>query len=317
MKTIYLHNQSERPLPCVATIGFFDGVHLGHRYIINKVVETARREHLASAVITFARHPRQVLQSDWHPQLLSTLDEKVVLLSQTGVDLLVVLPFDVSMAALSAYRFMHDVLLRQLNVRILVMGYDNRFGHCEAGSSEGFNDYVKYGRTMGMAVIQGDPFDAADIRVSSSKIRRFLNAGEVEQAASCLGRPYQLLGKVVSGHHVGTVLGFPTANLQPQDADKLVPAVGVYAVKVRLENSLEMKHGMMNIGRRPTFNGEHLTLETHIFRFEDNLYGHQMSVWFVGRLRSEMRFESREALIAQLELDARRAEEILNQTIEI
>ena len=313
MEIIYLNEQPRQLPPCVATIGFFDGVHVGHRYLINKVVETARREELASTVITFAHHPRQVLQPDWHPQLLSTFDEKVALLSQTDIDQLVILHFDREMANLSAHDFMRHVLLNRLNVKILFTGYDNRFGHREAGSTEGFNDYVQYGHEMGLNVLQGAPFMAADVRVSSSKIRRFLQEGQIRLANQCLGRPYDLKGKVVGGEHIGSSLGFPTANLQLTDEDKQIPAPGVYAVHVHIENSSELKLGMMNIGSRPTFGGNHQTLETHIFHFSGNLYGQTMTIKFVSRLRSEIKFDSREALIDQLEEDARQVEEILNQ----
>lgn len=314
METIYL-NELARPLPpCVATIGFFDGVHLGHRYLINKVVDTARQQQLASVAVTFASHPRQVLQPQWHPQLLSTLQEKTTLLATTGIDRLVVLPFDSDMASLTARDFMYLILYRQLGVKTLIMGYDNHFGHRQAGSTEGFDDYVAYGREMGMTVLQGQPFDAADVRVSSSKIRHFLTEGQVELAAQCLGRPYELSGTVVSGEHIGTGMGYPTANLQPADADKLIPASGAYAVLVRMEGSRELKHGMMNIGNRPTFGGHHKTLEAHIFYFDQDVYGQQLTVSFISRLRAEQRFDSPEALMAQLEDDSRRAEEILNQT---
>ena len=311
MKTIYLNKQTEGLSPCVATIGFFDGVHLGHRHLINKMMTVARQENLPSTVITFERHPRQVLCPNWRPQLLSTFEEKAVMLSQTGVDQLVVLPFDEAMAALSARDFMHDVLFQQLGVRVLITGYDNHFGHREPGSKEGFDNYIMYGREIGMKVLQGDPFDAGDIRVSSSKVRKLLIDGRVEQAALCLGRPYELMGEVVCGEHIGAAMGFPTANLRLTDADKMLPAAGVYAVKVRLENSLELKHGMMNIGHRPTFDGTVQTLETHIFRFGDDVYGQRLIVFFVSRLRSEMKFGSREALIAQLEADALLAEKAL------
>lgn len=316
METIYLHQLTGSLAPCVATIGFFDGVHLGHRHIIRKVVETARREGLLSAVVTFERHPRQVLCPDWRPQLILTYEEKKALLSETCIDELVVLRFDESMAALSARTFMHDILLQRLGVRILLTGYDNHFGHREAGCSEGFDDYVVYGRDMGMTVLRGDPLDVGDIRVSSSKVRRLLTNGDVGTAWRCLGRPYQLTGTVISGEHIGTSMGFPTANLRLRDSDKLIPAVGVYAVRVLLDGHTEWLNGMMNIGTRPTFGGDHQTLEVHVFDFDGNLYGRQVCVSFVCRLRPEMKFDSREELIVQLNDDARRAEEILNQTIE-
>ena len=317
MKTIYLSKQSETLSPSVATIGFFDGIHLGHRYLIDWIIEIARSKGLLSTVVTFERHPRQVLQPEWQPEMLSTLAEKIEQFTATGIDQLVVLQFDEAMAALSARDFMHNILFAQLGVRQLVIGYDNHFGHRTPGSTEGFNDYVRYGSEVGMDVVQGTPFMVADIRVSSSKVRRFLSEGDVALAARCLGHPYELAGRVVSGQHVGTGLGFPTANLQPIDADKMVPAPGVYAVRVRMEGALELKHGMMNIGCRPTFGGNSQTLETHIFHFAGDLYGQLVTISFVSRLRTETRFDSREALISQLEADARQAEEILNQTTEI
>ena len=313
MRIIRLSDDVFRPLPTVATIGFFDGVHRGHRYLIQRVIETARREQLLSTVVTFERHPRQVLSTDWHPQLLTTLDEKAALLAATGVDQLVVLTFDAEMAALSAYDFMRDVLQKRLDVKVLLTGYDNHFGHRTKDSREGFDDYVEYGRRLGMRVVQGAPQMVGDVRVSSSKVRQMLQAGDVALAARCLGRPYELTGTVVGGEHVGTELGFPTANLQPTDGEKLVPAAGVYAVRVRVGVAQTGRLGMMNIGSRPTFSGDHQTLETHIFDFHDNLYGQPLTVQFVERLRSEQKFVSREALTAQLEADARQSLEILNR----
>lgn len=312
MRKIIFQQQAPERTETVATIGFFDGVHLGHRFLIEQMRAVASREGLPSMVVTFERHPRQVLCPDWHPQLLSTLDEKIGLLAQTGIDQMVVLPFDAQMAALSAHDFMRNVLCNQLGVRFLVIGYDNRFGHRDADSSEGFDDYVAYGHEFGLTVVQATPFDAGDIRVSSSKIRKLLDMGDVSRTTQCLGRHYELRGTVVDGEHVGTGMGFPTANLLLDDASKMLPAAGAYAVEVVLEGANEVLKGMMNIGSRPTFNGNHLTLETHILHFNGNVYGRQMSVRFVERLRPERRFESREELMAQLSVDALRSEEILN-----
>ena len=166
---------------------------------------------------------------------------------------------------------------------------------------------------MGMKVLQGDPFDAGAVRVSSSKVRNLLIEGRVELATQCLGRPYTLTGTVVSGEHIGTGMGYPTANLQLADANKLIPAAGAYAVSVLTEDSPTPKYGMMNIGSRPTFGGTHQTLEVHILHFADNVYNQQLTVSFISRLRSEMKFENREALMNQLETDAYQAEKILNQ----
>ena len=309
MNTIYLNMKTRAELPpTVATIGFFDGVHRGHQYVVGCLKEQARRLGLPATVITFERHPRQVLQSDWQPQLLTTLDEKAALLAQLGVDQLVVLQFDRDMAALSARAFMERVLQRQLNVRLLLTGYDNRFGHNRA---ETFDDYVGYGRDLGMSVVAAQPFSPDGLHVSSSVVRRCLSQGDVATAARCLGRPYSLAGRVVTGLHVGTGIGFPTANLCPTDAAKLIPASGVYAVNVRLGSEGAIRRGMTNIGTRPTFHGDHLTVETHIFGFEDNIYGQPIELLFVERLRQEQRFDSREQLVAQLRQDALMAEERL------
>ena len=322
MKTYFQKEMTEILSPCVATIGFFDGVHLGHRHVIGLLKQLAWREGLPSAVVTFEHHPRQVLQSQWRPRLLSTLDEKIHLLSLTGIDRLVVLSFDEAMAALSARHFMHDILYSQLGVRTLLTGYDNHFGHRTAGSSEGIKDYVVYGQEMGMLVVQGTPYIMDNgLQVSSSKVRHLIQDGHVEDAAKCLGRPFAITGRVVSGEHIGATLGYPTANLQLQDADKLVPAPGVYAVTVSAGQPENLQHsaaveelpGMMNIGSRPTFGGDHQTLETHILHFTGNVYGRVLTVRFISRLRSEKCFDSAESLAAQLAADARMAEKAVNE----
>ena len=312
MRIIDFNEQTELLEPCVATIGFFDGVHQGHRFLIDKVINTARQYGMASTAITFAVHPRQVLCPDWHPQLLSTFGEKTALLKQTGIDQLIVLPFDTAIASLSARDFMTNVLQQQLHVRVLMIGYDNHFGHRATGSTEGFDNYVRYGRELGITVLSCSPFDSDAVRISSSQIRQFLCEGNIEMATRCLGYPYQLTGKVIRGEHIGTGLGFPTANLLRSCDDKLIPAPGVYAVRVCIGDSTKWLPGMMNIGLRPTFNGNHLTLETHIFHFNDNLYDQRISVSFVHRLRSEMKFDNSKALATQLAIDAQQAEELLN-----
>ena len=316
MKTIYVNMEhfedADSPQnlpPCAATVGFFDGVHLGHQHLIATMREQAARQGLETAVVTFDRHPRQVLNPDWQPQLLTSAVEKAVLLAQTGIDRLVILHFDRQMATLSAREFMQRILLKHLNVRLLYTGYDNRFGH---ERTESFADYVSYGHDMGMTVSQADELRADGLKVSSSAIRSYLAEGAVERAAQCLGHPYFLTGTVVSGQHIGTDIGFPTANLQPDEPLKLIPANGVYAAKVRLQNSLEQKHAMTNIGHRPTFNGQRLTLETHILHFTGDIYGQRMVVALIGRLRGEQKFDNEQALAEQLHHDAEAATQYLN-----
>lgn len=299
MNTIH-YNDTVQLQPCVATIGFFDGVHRGHQFLIHHLVETARKDGLQSTVITFDAHPRKVLQADYQPEMLSTLDSKLLLLSKTEVDNAVVLHFDKTMAAMSAREFMQQVLHDHLNVRKLFIGYDHRFGHNRA---ETFEDYVRYGREMGIEVIRNEAFQIDGINISSSVIRSFLKEGEVEMAAQCLGFPYTIIGKVVNGFHEGRKLGFPTANLDISHFGQMIPAPGVYAVKVRLENTVVWKRGMMNVGNRPTFNGKQITLETHIFNFDGDIYDQLLLVGFMKRIRGEQKFNSPEELAEQLKED--------------
>lgn len=293
--------------PCVATIGFFDGVHRGHQFLIEDVKEEARKAGLGSLVITFNHHPRQVLQQSYQPQLLTTLSEKLRLLAMTGIDNVEVLNFTKEMASLTAREFMELVLRDKLNVKKLVIGYDNRFGHNRA---EGFDDYVRYGKELGIEVMQARPFELDGLKVSSSVIRSFLNGGEVEMANRCLGRPYMLTGKVVNGFQEGRKIGFPTANLDTDDG-LLVPADGAYAVKVQVREQGHWLKGMMNIGKRPTFHGTQRTLETFIFDFNEDIYGCRLAVRFVKRMRGEQMFENEQKLAEQLRKDEQNARRIL------
>lgn len=311
METIYLNQTSEKSVACVATVGMFDGVHRGHQFVIGKVVEKARETGLSSTVITFDKVPRQVLDSSFHPQLLTTLEEKEAILRQLGVDTLAILPFTRETAGLSARAFMQQVLREQLQTEILITGYDNRFGH---DRTEGFDDYVRYGRTLGIQVLRGDAqlMDDGQRPVSSSVIRQLLaEEGRVDLMPHYLTRFYQLRGTVAAGEHIGHKLGYPTANMEPEDTDKLIPAPGVYAVWTTLEGEQQQRAAMMNIGNRPTFHGSRQTLEVNIFDFDGDLYGQTISVSFVKRLRAERRFNSPEALATQLKADKEQVKDIL------
>lgn len=304
MNIINLSPSTPVPPACAATIGFFDGVHRGHRYLISHVVGVARQAGLRSAVVTFVRHPRLVLHSDYRPELLSTAEEKLALLAQTGVDECAVLPFDARMASLPAREFMQSVLLQRLNVRRLVIGYDNRFGR---GRAEGFADYAAYGRELGIDVEQWQPMEVGGVRVSSSVVRSLLREGEVAMAARCLGYTYTISGTVAEGRHIGSRLGFATANLVPDEPLKLVPAGGVYAVEARIDGALEPLPAMTNIGSRPTFDNGQTTIETHIMGLSGQLYGHRLSLSFVSRLRDERKFRSAAELANQLRHDMEEA----------
>ena len=298
----------QHPLPpCVATVGCFDGVHRGHRFLVKQVMDVAERGNLCSAVVTFGQHPKQVLCSDCSLELLTTREERFRLLEGTGADFCVVLDFTPELAALSARRFMKEILRECLNVRTLVIGYDHRFGH---GRIECFEDYCRYGAEIGMEVLRAEPFVMDGRNVNSSSIRLLLREGNVMMAASLLGYCYFLEGKVVEGYRMGRELGFPTANIEVPCQEKLVPADGVYAVQVSVGS--KDYAGMLDIGNRPTFadNG-HRTLEVHIFDFSSDIYGQRIRVAFVERIRSNIKFESKDDLVAQLCADAKQARAML------
>lgn len=304
------------PLPyqaCVATIGFFDGVHRGHRFLIRQLTRYAVGHDLASLLVTFRTHPRQVMQAAYQPQLLTTYDEKCEQLATTGADCCLTLDFTTALAALSARRFMAEILKEKLSVKVLIIGYDHRFGH---DRSEGFAEYVEYGRELGMEVVRADAFAMGEVNVSSSMVRACLAEGEVGMAARCLTRPYEITGRVVHGFHVGHELGFPTANIQVEDAQKLIPKNGVYAVWVKGKTGGE-EHvwgGMLNIGLRPTMeNGENRTIEVHLLDFAGDLYGCRLTLSFVRRLRDERKFRNKGELVHQLREDEAMVRMILNK----
>lgn len=307
---------------CAATIGVFDGVHAGHRQVIKHLVATARFPHLATMVITFDRQPRQLFDPEFRPQLLTTQEEKEREIERLGVDFLVVLPFTKEMAQLSARDFMAQILKEKLNVKSLQIGYDNRFGR---DRTEGFDDYRRYGQELGINVYQGIKLSFQDYNfaICSSNIRSLLaDDGDIETATVMLAHPYQLSGKVMPGEHIGHQLGFPTANLQPDDPFKLIPASGVYAVWAQIMDQTtpspsylggELLPAMMNIGTRPTFDGRNRTLEVNIFDFDGDLYGQTVIITFVARLREERKFESPEALVRQLKADKERVIRVLRE----
>lgn len=287
-----------------ATIGFFDGVHRGHQFMIDSLTTMAHAQGRQSLVITFDRHPRQVVHADYVPQLITTTDEKLQLLHATAADRIEMLHFDAQMAQLSAYEFMRQVLHEKYCVAMLLTGYDNRFGHNRA---EGFDDYMRYGEEMGMKVLQNTPIDIDGMRVSSSLIRRLIVEGNITEANNCMGHPYSITGSVAHGFQEGRRIGFPTANIVPESAEKLVPGNGVYATRVSVEGG-EWMPAMLNIGTNPTFQRQQTTIEAHIIGFEGDIYGRKVRVEFGRKLRDEQRFESVEALQKQLEADKKEVE---------
>ncbi len=285
--------------PLFATLGVFDGVHLGHRSVIERVKEEAIRLQWSSGVISFAPHPRQVLRPELPLSLLTSPQERVALLHQTDVDRVILLDFTLTLAQLSAQEFL-QLLSSQYGVKGLLIGYDHRFGHNRA---EGFEQYVEYGRELDMEILRADELVTPQGAVSSSIIRQHLLQGELSIANQLLGYSYTLQGEVIAGYQVGRTLGFPTANLAIHDATKLIPAHGVYAVRVLLPDGSRYG-GMLNIGNRPTLNRPNdYSIEVHLFDYTGDLYNTQLTIELIDYIRPEQTFPHVEALKAQLAQD--------------
>ncbi len=287
------------------TIGNFDGVHLGHRFIFQRLVEGAHQEGCPTAAISFDPHPKMVLHPERRPfYLITTIEEKIRLLAGLGVDAFILIPFSVEYARITAAAFVQKILWEKLRIRRIIIGHDYTFGRGREGN-ETF--LTETGRRLGFEVEVMNAFCVGDTVISSTKIREALLAGDVRFAATLLGRSYNLGGRVISGHRRGERLGFPTANIAPDK--ELVPARGVYAVRVLRQGN---RHdGILSIGFNPTFAGRERTVEVHIFDFQRDVYGETLEVLFVERIRDEVRFESPEKLIAQIGRDIDRAKEIL------
>ena len=286
-----------------AAIGFFDGVHRGHNYLIDQLKAEAAQRGLVPIVISFEEHPRLALSgTHYWPELLTTNEQKLQLLARTGLAGCAMLHFNYEMSMLTSREFMELILKKELNVRCLIIGYDHHFG---SDLSAGFKEYVRYGRELNIEVLRERPFVAdGELQISSSATRRFLTGGNVEMARACLGRPYVIEGTVVEGHHAGTLMGFPTANMRPNCNEQLIPGRGVYAVQAEIDGFTYM--GMLNIGWRPTLNnGNEQTIETHLLDYEGgNLYGKAIKLYFFRRIRDEHRFANIEELQKQLAIDA-------------
>ena len=293
----------------VAAIGFFDGVHQGHRALINSVRQEAERANNTSAIVTFRTHPRQVLNSDCRFSLLTTTDEKLELLEKTGIDYAIVLDFTPEMSLLSAREFL-QLLKENYNIQALFIGYDHRFGH---NRKEGFEDYTAYGKELGVQIFKAEAFSMDKTNISSSIIRQLLETGNIKQANRFLSYRYAITGNVIDGFKLGRKLGFPTANISLLNTEKLIPAHGVYAVETVLPNG-EVRDGMLNIGNRPTLERQgDYSIECHIFDFTGDLYGKDLTVRFVSYLRPERKMNSLEELKAQLKEDKQNAILALSQ----
>ena len=292
----------------VAATGFFDGVHAGHRAVLQVLKDTAREEGEESAVVTFWPHPRNVLQQDASTfRLLNTLEEKKELIYRFGIDNVYVVPFTKDFSQLSTTEFMKEYLVDRFHADTLIIGYDHRLGRSSTASRE---ELAALAATVGLRTRIVEEVHCGERKVSSTQIRNALAAGEVREAAEMLGYRYSLLGVVIAGNRLGRTMGFPTANMELYEPLKIVPANGVYAVEAEV---LGQRHGgICNIGTRPTVGaGNARTIETNIFGFNDDIYGLDLSISFIERIRDEHRFSSMEDLRHQLENDRKIAETLL------
>ena len=290
----------------ILTIGTFDGVHLGHQKIITSLVTKAKQKSLQANILTFFPHPRMVLQKESNLKLIDTLEEKQNLLSELGIDNLIIQPFSKEFSKLTAIEFTRDVLVNELGMSALMIGYDHRFGKNREASVE---DLITYGQSYNFEVTVIPAQDIFSITVSSTKIRDAIKISNFKKVNQFLGRPYELNGKVIKGNGVGRTIKYPTANIEIKEIYKLIPPKGVYLVKIYLdENEFS---GMMNIGNRPTINGLNQTIEVHIFNFDKDIYGKNLKVCFLKKIRKEKKFDSLPSLKSQLKKDEEYCKRIL------
>ena len=287
----------------IIATGVFDGVHLGHRFLLKQLVDAASERGDRSMIVTFWPHPRNVLQDEARNlRLLTSLEEKKALLLDLGVDTVEVLNFTKEFSRLTTEQYLKEYIIDRFGGTAILLGYDNRIG-CNPGSTD---EIASLAKSLGLGVIRADKFDdTAGVTISSTKIRNLLTEGDVTEASKMLGYNYSLYGVVVAGNQIGRTIGFPTANMQLYEPLKLVPACGVYCVQVETLGRKFM--GMCNIGYRPTISSEHaLTIETNIFDFNEDIYGLDIRISFITKIRDERKFSSIEVLKSQLCEDRRK-----------
>lgn len=295
--------------PLVATVGFFDGVHIGHQHLIEQVKAEAQRLGLPAAVITFPVHPRKVLQADYQPMLLNGYEEKMERLSATGIDYGISLPFTRELSQLTAQEFMHTVLKNDIGVHTLLVGHDHRFGR---NRENDFSAYKRFGNEVGLRVMAATELQENGENISSSKIRNLLKNGDIRKANAFLSYHYTMSGKIIEGYQVGRTIGFPTANIRAWEPYKVIPQLGVYAVLVHIQNVVYQ--GMLYIGRRPTLNHDSETsIEVNIFDFDENLYNQSIAIEFVDFIRGDIKFDTLEQLKEQIHRDKDKVMAILKR----
>lgn len=282
----------------IVTLGTFDGMHVGHQAILNKLKLQKEFYGYETLVLTFFPHPRMVLKTDHKISLLNTIDERIKQIDQFGIDHLVVQEFTQEFANLSAEEFVKNVLVDQFNIGKIVIGYDHRFGK---NRSADIHDLIEFGKKYHFDVEQISAKELDDVSVSSTKIRNALNQGDVGLAKTYLGYPYMVSGKVVSGKQLGRTIGYPTANIQVAEDYKLIPTIGVYVVSVTVKGT--DYYGMLSVGTNPTVGGTEKTIEVYIFDFNDTIYNEEITVRFLTKIRDEEKFASIDLLIEALKND--------------
>ncbi len=302
LKIFHSINDFRSTKKTIITLGTFDGVHIGHKKILEKVLQNTNGEQYESLVLTFFPHPRMVLQGDSDIKLLNTINEKIDLLQGIGIENLVIHPFDEAFSRLTAEEFVKTILVDRLNIQKIIIGYDHRFGRNRTAN---IDDLFNYGEQYGFEVEQISVQEINEISVSSTKIRQALSEGDMTLANDYLGYDYFITGTVVEGKQLGRTINFPTANIKIQENYKLIPQNGVYIVKSGIENKIV--YGMMNIGFNPTVNGQNRSIEVHYFDFNAELYDKEIQVSILHRIRSEQKFPSFDLLKEQLEKDKQTA----------
>ncbi|WP_155912586.1 bifunctional riboflavin kinase/FAD synthetase [Mesoflavibacter zeaxanthinifaciens] len=290
----------------VLTIGTFDGVHIGHQKIIKRLVEISKIKNLTPSLLTFFPHPRMVLQKDANIKLINTIDEKKDILKQFGISNLVIKEFTKEFSRLTAEDFVKNILVDHLKAKHIIIGYDHHFGRNRNANIE---DLKQFGKDFDFEVEEISKQDINDVAVSSTKIRAALQEGNIKTTNTYLGYNFMLTGKVIDGKKLGQTINYPTANLHIEETYKLIPKHGVYIVKSIIDNITV--YGMMNIGHNPTVNGKHQTIETHFFDFNKDLYGQNLKIELLQRLRDEQKFNSVQELQSQLHIDKKNALEFI------
>ena len=298
MKIFNAIQEFSSPAGTIVTLGTFDGVHKGHKSLLDKLISNGNALGYETVVLTFFPHPRMVLQPDADVKLLNTMDEKAALLEDFGIDNLIIHPFSREFSRLTAEDFVKDILVKRLNARKIIIGHDHRFGRNRTATTQ---DLVRMGQELGFEVEQISAMAVDEVAVSSTKIRNALLDGDLNTANNYLGYPYYITGTVTTGKQLGRTIGYPTANINVPETYKLIPAQGVYAVS-SIINGVAV-YGMMNIGTRPTVNGTGETIEVNFFNFDADIYGAELKISLHHRLRSEQKFEGLDGLKAQLAKD--------------